>query len=72
MGNRRIVAVDTQGNFITQFAPPGVDEWQVLGLAVGDDPAHSGNKIVYAADAVNRVIWSFTPDGQFLQKIEVH
>ncbi len=72
MGNRRIVAVDSQGNFITQFAPPGVDEWQVLGLTVGEDPQNPGSQIVYAADAVNHVIWAFTPDGQFLRKIEVH
>jgi DNA-binding beta-propeller fold protein YncE len=64
MGNRRIQAIDPQGNFIAEFAPP-VDEWQVLGLAVGD-------QTIYAVDALNRVIWAFRLDGQFLRKIEVH
>lgn len=72
MGNRRILAVDPQGNFIAEFSPPAVDEWQVLGLAVGADPDHPGDQTVYAADAFNRVIWAFKPDGQFLRKIEVH
>jgi DNA-binding beta-propeller fold protein YncE len=64
MGNRRIVAVDPQGNFVANFAPP-VDEWQVLGLAVSSD------QTVYAADALNQVIWAFQ-DYIYLRKIEVH
>jgi DNA-binding beta-propeller fold protein YncE len=72
MGNRRILAVDPQGNFIADFVPPSVDEWQVLGLAVGADTEHPGDRTVYAADAFNHVIWAFKTDGQFLRKIEVH
>jgi DNA-binding beta-propeller fold protein YncE len=77
MGNRRILALDPGGNFVAEFSPP-VDEWQVLGLAIGADtlyPAdtqHPGDQTIYAADALNRVIWAFRPDGQFLRKIEVH
>jgi DNA-binding beta-propeller fold protein YncE len=76
-GNRRIQAFDAQGNFVTEFAPP-VDDWQVLGLAIGSDiepqseTEHPDERTVYAADALNAVIWAFTPDGQFLRKIEVH
>jgi DNA-binding beta-propeller fold protein YncE len=71
MGNRRILALDSRGNFVAEFSPP-VDEWQVLGLAVGADAEHPGNQIIYAADALNQVIWAFGPDGQFLRKIEAH
>jgi DNA-binding beta-propeller fold protein YncE len=83
LGNRRILAFDPQGNLVADFSPP-VDDWQVLGLAVSADtihpadsvhPAdtvHPGGQTVYAADALNKVIWAFEPDGQFLRKIEVH
>ena len=70
MGNRRIQAIDAQGNFLGEFAPP-VDDWQVLGLAVAG-PDSPGSQTLYAADALNQVIWAFAPDGQFLRKIEVH
>lgn len=65
MGNRRILVVDPRGNIVNEFAPPE-EEWQVLGLAVGSD------QTVYAADALNQVIWAFGPNGMFLRKIEVH
>jgi DNA-binding beta-propeller fold protein YncE len=71
MGNRRILALDPRGNFVAEFSPP-VDEWQVLGLAIGADTEHPGDQVIYAADALNQVIWAFAPDGQFLRKIEVH
>ena len=71
MGNRRIQAFDPRGNFVAEFSPP-VDEWQVLGLAVGADTQQPGDQTIYAADALNQVIWAFGPDGQFLRKIEVH
>jgi DNA-binding beta-propeller fold protein YncE len=86
MGNRRIQALDPQGNFVAEFSPP-VDEWQVLGLAIGanmadtsyptdtaypTDTKNPGDQTIYAADALNRVIWAFGPDGQFQRKIEVH
>jgi len=77
MGNRRILALDPRGNFVAEFSPP-VDEWQVLGLAVGADTEHLADpgglsgQVVYAADSLNQVIWAFGLDGQFLRKIEVH
>jgi DNA-binding beta-propeller fold protein YncE len=83
MGNRRIVAYDPQGNYVNEFSPP-VDDWQVLGLAVGAETGPSADAehpadakglngpIIYAADALNQVIWAFGPDGQVLRKIEVH
>ncbi len=72
MGNRRIQAFDPQGELIAGFAPP-VDDWQVLGLAVSARGASpTGGRVLYAADALNRVIWVFSLDGQTLDKLEVH
>lgn len=71
MGNRRIVAFDPQGSYLTAFSPPS-DEWQVLGLAVGPDSGQPGRQALFAADALNRVIWVFGLDGQFQRKVEVH
>jgi DNA-binding beta-propeller fold protein YncE len=65
MGNLRIKVFDADGNYLREFAPPGVKAWQALGLEVAKDGA------VYVADAFNNVIWAFEPDGQLRRKIEV-
>ena len=63
MANRRIQVFDSEGRVLSQFSAPG--NWQVIGLDVGPDGA------VYAADALNNVIWVFEPDGQVRRRIEV-
>lgn len=63
MGNRRIQVFDNQGQYLNQFVPPS--DWQVLGIDVGSDG------VVYAADALNNVIWVFEPDGRVRRRIEV-
>jgi len=65
MANRRIQIFDPEGNALAELAPPGVDAWQVMGLAFAADGA------LLAADALNGVIWVFEPDGGLRQRIEV-
>ncbi len=65
MANRRIQVFDPQGNALAEMAPPGVDDWQVMGLAFAADGA------LLAADALNGAIWVFEPDGRLRQRIEV-
>lgn len=74
MANRRIQVFNAEGAYVNEFAAPippenvlrgGIGPWQVLGLALGPDGA------IYAADALNNVIWVFEPDGQVRQRIEV-
>lgn len=66
MGNYRIQAFDSAGRFVAQFAPPNVENWQGMGLAVGPDGA------VYIADALNNVVWAFEPDGRLRARIALH
>jgi DNA-binding beta-propeller fold protein YncE len=63
MANRRIQVLDAEGNFVAAFAPPDVEDWQVMGLAVGADDA------VYAADAFNDAVWVFEADGRLRGRI---
>ena len=63
MGNRRIQVFDAEGQYLTEFSAPG--NWQILGLDLGADGA------VYAADALNNVIWVFGPEGQLRRRLEV-
>jgi tripartite motif-containing protein 71 len=63
VANRRIQVFDAQGKYTAEFEAPG--EWQVMGLAVGNDG------VVYAADALNGIIWAFEPDGRLRSRIEV-
>jgi DNA-binding beta-propeller fold protein YncE len=63
MGNRRIQVFDSEGRYVSHFALPG--NWQVLGLDIGPDGA------VYAADALNNVIWIFEPDGQVRDRVAI-
>lgn len=65
MANRRIQIFDPEGNALAELAPPGVDDWQVMGLAFAADGA------LLAADALNGAIWVFEPDGRLRQRIEV-
>jgi sugar lactone lactonase YvrE len=65
MANRRIQIFDPEGNALAEMAPPGVDDWQVMGLAFAADGA------LLAADALNGAIWVFEPDGRLRQRIEV-
>ncbi len=62
-GNRRIAVYDAQGNFLRTFAPV-VTDWHVLGLAVGKEGT------VFATDALNNVVWAFSPKGEVLARIE--
>jgi len=64
MGNRRIQVFDPEGKFLAILTPPGVTQWQVLGLALGP------NGTLYAADAFNSVVWAFAPGAQ-ARRIEV-
>jgi sugar lactone lactonase YvrE len=65
MANRRVQIFDPEGNALAEMAPPGVDDWQVMGLAFAADGA------LLAADALNGAIWVFEPDGRLRQRIEV-
>lgn len=65
MANRRIQIFDPEGNALAEMAPPGVADWQVMGLAFAADGA------LLAADALNGAIWVFEPDGRLRQRIEV-
>jgi tripartite motif-containing protein 71 len=65
MANYRVQVFDTEGNYVSQFSPPDVEIWQVMGLAVGSDGA------VYVADARNNAVWVFEPDGRLRSRIEV-
>jgi DNA-binding beta-propeller fold protein YncE len=62
MANHRIQVFDSAGQYLTELAAPV--NWQVLGIDVGPDG------VVYAADALNNVIWVFEPDGRVRQRIE--
>jgi sugar lactone lactonase YvrE len=64
MGNRRIQIFNPEGTYAGELAP--AQDWQVIGLDIGPDGA------VYAADALNNVIWLFGPDGQEPRRIEGH
>ncbi len=65
MANYRLQIFDPWGQYMGEMAPPGVSAWQGMGLAVGDDGT------VYAADALNNVIWAFGLDGQLVKRIEL-
>jgi DNA-binding beta-propeller fold protein YncE len=53
MANRRIQVFDAEGQYLTGYTVSG--NWQVIGLSLGPDGT------VYAADALNNVIWVFGP-----------
>ncbi len=61
--NRRIQYFDSDGEYLGEFYPPDVKEWQVMGLAVSEDGA------IYAADAYNDVVWVFEADGPLRRRI---
>ena len=48
-------AISEFGSYITSYNPPGVDDWQALGLSVGPQ-GH-----VAAGDALNNVVWLIEP-----------
>lgn len=63
VANRRIQVLDRDGRPAAALTTPG--DWQVLGLAVGPGQA------LYAADALNNIVWVFEPDGRLAGRIEV-
>jgi DNA-binding beta-propeller fold protein YncE len=66
LGNRRVQVFDPEGRHALDMrVPPGVDDWQVMGLDVDAQGA------VYVTDAFNNVIWIFEPDGRLRQKVEL-
>jgi DNA-binding beta-propeller fold protein YncE len=65
MGNRRVQVFSTDGEFLTAFHRPGVQDWQILGLIVAPD------RSIYVADALNNVIWVFDRQGRVQNRIEV-
>jgi len=65
MANRRVQAFDSRGNFLASYAPPDVDAWQILGLAVAQDGR------IYAGDALNNVVWVFSAASQPPQRLEI-
>lgn len=65
MGNRRIQAFDPKGALLASYAPPDVDDWQVLGLAVD-----SQGRLI-ACDALNSVVWIFPGPGLPARRVEV-
>jgi DNA-binding beta-propeller fold protein YncE len=66
MANRRIQIFDSTGAWVGSFQPDGVKDWQNMGLNLTSE----GNLLV--ADAFNNSIWIFTPQGEVIQKVEVH
>ncbi|GAB4499998.1 MAG: hypothetical protein OHK0052_15790 [Anaerolineales bacterium] len=62
MANQRIQIFDVQGNVQGEIRAPGVENWQVMGLDVAADGK------IYAADALNSLIWAFNPDGTLYQR----
>jgi tripartite motif-containing protein 71 len=63
MANRRIQVFDVEGKYLAEFAPPGIGDWQVMGLTVAEDGS------VYAADTLNNCIWVFGADGGLRRRI---
>lgn len=63
MGNRRVQIFDAEGQYLTELVAP--IDWQVMGLDLGRDGT------IYAADALNNLIWVFEPDGRLRQRLEV-
>lgn len=64
MANQRIQIFDVQGNVQGEIRASGVKNWQVMGLAVAPDGK------IYAADALNNLIWVFNPDGTLYDRYE--
>ena len=65
MANRRIQVFDSEGNYVTDFAPPGVNDWESMGINIGAD------NTILIADAFNNTIWIFSPDGFYRNRIEI-
>lgn len=65
LANRRVQAISAQGQFVASYAPPDVEDWQVLGLAVGPDGE------VFAGDALNNAVWVFSTRDGSATRIEV-
>lgn len=64
MANQRIQIFDVQGKVQGEIRAPGVKNWQVMGLTVAP------NDKIYAADALNNLIWVFNPDGTLHRRYE--
>lgn len=65
-GNRRVQVFDSQGEHVTHFAAPDVNEWQIMGISLGNDDN------LYVTDAYNNTIWAFSAkDGTLQRRIEV-
>lgn len=64
LANRRVQAFDVHGKYLASYAPEGVTDWQVLGLAAGS------HGTIYAGDALNNTVWMFFTDGQPARRVE--
>lgn len=64
LANRRVQAFDADGVYLASYAPEGITDWQVLGLAAGP------NGTIYAGDALNNTVWIFSADGQPARRVE--
>jgi len=54
MANRRVQAFSPEGEFLGKYSPTGIDDWQVLGVAAGQ------NGQLVACDALNNMLWVFS------------
>ena len=65
MANRRIQAINAEGEYLASYAPPDVEDWQVLGLSLGPEG------YLAAADALNHAVWLFSTEDGAVTRVEM-